>query len=337
MNMKITCVMDQKEAIRRGVDSAAKVDVDVNLAALCNSHRQLLAELFVDGALTGVKIPTPDADGLTEALTGVLTKRAVDEAEAAAKLAEDVKKAEDDARKSFVDRSQHWDWNIEYYDSVGGVAMTGRDVPESPTRGQSQYKIMKPRVPYYSSATAERIAAVFSELMASDDGKMWLDEIARRNATALDVARKEAKEQHEAKVAAAADRKIAKEFLTEVAESGCTAVQKEMLKRGAVSLRKLADPILKRQIARLDYAIVDYDTESSYVKRTSFNEDVMKVILAVERANAKLKPACEVFARTHPTNEDGDRVVTYELDVTYTFAPGVSVNESYALPFESIE
>lgn len=88
--MQIICLVDQKEAIRRGFDASSTVKLDVNPAGLSEAQRVELAKHFADGKLFGWAIPTPDFKGLLEVLDA-----AVAESEKADKLLQENKAAQD--------------------------------------------------------------------------------------------------------------------------------------------------------------------------------------------------------------------------------------------------
>jgi hypothetical protein len=292
--MKLTCKVNQSEAIKHGFEPHSTVVIEFDINALTPDEREALATAYSSGEFktghTCHTIPTPDLAGLRSKLADLIAERD--------KHREASKQRIIEARRDFIERR-----TTDYHNAAGAwIIADANDQPVvSSTRPadhhgvsiRKQWSTLKPAEPFYSDAKEE-----FQRLLATPEGKAWLAKIDAENNRRRQAAIDEALDAFPAALAARnaqlekaeADKRreqAADETLRGIIREHGTAMQNERMKRGLTDWPAEAlDLMASLRIENPD-GLAAFDRPHQYSTDTAevITDDEMALVLRYETAN----------------------------------------------------
>jgi len=200
--MRILFAVDQKEALRRGIDApSSTVQLEVNPAELPQEHRDLIAMILKDGhdatgsvwspergLLGQLKLPTPDLDGLTEVLNKWIEEKQKRDAEEAEIAEKNRRRADEQVRAKLDMPSETVRYTVklnehghEVNHAFKAAVVRTIDVPDIPNVSPWEGQYISPsiraevdRVTRDIEQTRERLIAETVAEMQAHDLPQWL-------------------------------------------------------------------------------------------------------------------------------------------------------------------
>lgn len=328
--MKLTCNINQAEAIRQGFEPHSTAVIEIDLATLSTEERDVLASHYHEGIFGTSKnqpfsLNSPSVESVSEKLQRLITARdkkiASEEAELQRKIQH--------TQTSFADRTTR-SINQNYFASANTP-------DEDPQTGEGQ--IGKVRMDAYATASILEPwidgyyghTPTAQELLASPEGQGWLAELEALNQQAAEKAIAAAKESLARKFAKQAVKEAREAYRRQAVIDHGTAMQIERMNRNLTDWPEEANEILRNlHISNPDQlAVIPQSRINEGQFADVITDEEMAIVLRYEEASPGSE--CRIVDVDSGCDGHGDEIpaerwlhvqltLDHELELTRQFA-----------------